>query len=178
MKTPRNNKSMRMVLIGYRGCGKTTVARALATLTGKQLVDTDEVIKQHAGKSIAEIFTDEGEHRFRQYERDVIADLVQQPPDILSVGGGAVLDPQNVANLRAIGTIIWLRATVEVLRKRIMQHDATFADRPALRGENSIEEITALLAERSPLYENAATHIIDTTTLSPAVIAKRILELV
>ncbi len=177
MKAPHEYLSSNIVLIGYRGCGKTTVAKELSALTGKPYVDTDDLIKQNTGKTIAEIFCDEGESQFRQYEKNVITELAQQPPEILSVGGGAILDPKNVTNLRTIGTIIWLQATADELRKRIEQHEATTSDRPALRGDNPFDEIANLLAERSPFYEKAAAHIIESTNLLPATIAKRIVEL-
>ncbi len=178
MKTTPEKISTNIILIGYRGCGKTTVAKELSTILGNPYVDTDEIIKQQVGKTIAEIFSDKGEIQFRQYERSVITDLAQHPPKILSVGGGAILDPQNVTNLRAIGTIFWLQATEEMLRKRMEQHQATATDRPALRGDNPLDEIAELLVKRSPLYEKAATHIIDTTNQSPTEVAKRIIELV
>ncbi|MCH7814825.1 MAG: shikimate kinase, partial [Planctomycetes bacterium] len=105
-----NPKPENLVLIGYRGAGKSAVGRLLAEQTGWTFVDIDAVIESEAGQSIAEIFAAGGEPAFRKHERDVIARVTQQPHQVIAVGGGAILDRRNVDRLRATGRVIWLTA--------------------------------------------------------------------
>ncbi|MCP4250282.1 MAG: shikimate kinase, partial [bacterium] len=99
-----------IVLIGYRGAGKSAVGRLLAEQVAWTFVDTDAVIEIETGRSIADIFAAEGEPAFRKREYDVIARITQQRHQIIAAGGGAILDQRNVDRLRASGLVIWLTA--------------------------------------------------------------------
>lgn len=163
-----------VALIGLRGSGKTAVGRELATLTGREHVDTDDVIVRQAGRSIADIFEAEGEAGFRRREREIIARVVQGPPTVLSVGGGAILDEENVRLLRGAATIVWLTAPVDVLWERIANDTATASARPALTDRSGIEELEHLLSERAPCYRRAADLAVDTTGGRPREVATQI----
>ena len=120
-----------IALIGLRGCGKSVVARELAKLLGGDWVDTDELVGARAGKSTAAIFTDDGEAAFRQLEKAVIVEVAHHPPAVISVGGGAVIDQENVDNLRAAATLVWLTAPAKVLWQRIATDPTTASTRPS-----------------------------------------------
>src|SRR5689334_13911147 len=110
---------MNIVLIGYRGSGKSAVGQALAAHLGWPLIDTDTLIEQRAGTSIREIFAQRGEKAFRDIESQVIADLAPLDTHVISAGGGAVLRPSNVQALRPKGKFVWLTAPPEILCSRI-----------------------------------------------------------
>jgi len=165
-----------IALIGLRGCGKTTVGRELARLLGGECVDTDEVIAERAGRSIAEIFASEGEPGFRKRESEAIREVVRTPPAVISVGGGAVLDPRNVDALRSVACVVWLTAPTEVLWERISQDEATAACRPPLTDQPGIDEVRRLLAERTPFYQRAADLQIETVDRSAPEIAEEIVR--
>jgi 3-dehydroquinate dehydratase/shikimate dehydrogenase len=165
-----------LALIGMRGSGKTTVGRELGRLLGGTHVDTDEVIVQRAGRSIADIFATEGEAGFRRRESDVLREVLQSPPDVVSVGGGAVLDPDHVRLLRVAAEVVWLTASPDVLWQRIYNDPKTRQSRPALTGLAEVEELRQILQERRSLYERAADAVIDTTDRSPAQLAQDILK--
>ncbi|MEX0712312.1 MAG: shikimate kinase, partial [Pirellulales bacterium] len=101
---------MNIVLIGYRGSGKSTVARELAGRLGWPWLDADHQIEERAGKSIAAVFAEEGEERFRDLESSLLAELVERDKTVLAAGGGAVLRPANRALLRSAGKVVWLQA--------------------------------------------------------------------
>ena len=105
-----------LVLVGLMGAGKTTVGMRCAELLGRSFVDTDSVVECATGKTVAEIFFDEGEARFRELERDAVADVCASPePLVIGCGGGAVLDPTTRRRLRAVGLVVWLQASPPVL---------------------------------------------------------------
>jgi shikimate kinase len=158
---------MNIVLIGYRGCGKTTLGRQLAADLGRRFVDTDVRIVERAGKTIAAIFAEAGEAGFRDLESAVIAEVAGGDDQVIAAGGGAVLRPENVRLFRRGGKIVWLRATPEALYQRISADAATAANRPNLTAAGGLEEVRTLLARRSPLYEAAADATLDVTGLSP-----------
>ncbi len=163
-----------VVLIGLRGSGKTVVGRELATLIGGGHVDTDDVIADRAGRSIADVFETEGEAGFRGLEREAVVQAVQSLPAVISVGGGAILDEENVRRLRDVATIVWLKAPVDVLWQRIADDPSTASYRPALTDRTGIEELRHLLSERTPYYQHAADLTVDTTGKEPRAIATQI----
>ena len=163
-------------LIGYRGSGKSTVAPVLAARLGWEWADADAVIEARAGRTIREIFAAEGEPRFRELERLVMADLLNGDQFIVAAGGGAVLAEGNRARMQAAGPVIWLRATVEELAARINADATTAARRPHLTGHGGgTSEIAQLLAVREPLDRACATLTVDTGRLSAAEIVERII---
>ena len=163
-----------IALLGFRGSGKTTVGRELAARYGGACVDTDETITARTGKSIATIFAEEGEGGFRRREHEAITRVVSAAPTVISVGGGAILDDRNVAALKTIASLVWLRAPAEVLWERISADPASADRRPALTGQPGFEEVARILAERQPHYERAADIIVDSSRGSPEEIAAEI----
>lgn len=155
---------MRIVLLGYRGCGKTTVGRLLAGRTGVELIDTDHLISLRARKSIREIFEADGEARFRDLESAVLEDVARWPGSrVLSTGGGIVLRESNRNLLRACGNVrVYFEADARTLFDRIRSDPSTIESRPALTAlGGSIEEIETMLQKRDPLYREVATHVLD-----------------
>ena len=165
-----------IALIGLRGSGKSTVGRELASLLDGDHPDTDELIVQRGGKSIAAIFAEEGEAGFRAHERRAIEEVTSAPPRVLSVGGGAVLDPANVASLEAVATLVWLTAEPEILWQRICSDPSTAESRPALTDRTGVSEMEQLLAERQATYAATAQIVVDTTREAPAELARIIVR--
>lgn len=161
-------------LIGYRGTGKTTVARALAARLGFDSVDADDVIEQQAGKTIAGIFADEGEPAFRDWEARVVGELSRERRMVVALGGGAVLREENRQAICAAGQVVWLVAGVETILKRMVADPVTASRRPDLTKAGGVAEVEALLAKRTPLYRECATLIVDTEGKSAAEVADEI----
>lgn len=160
-------------LIGMMGAGKSTSGRVLAELLAVPFVDSDEVVAEHAGASVAEIFSSEGEEGFRARERSVIAEIAAGPESVVAAGGGAVLDPANSAVMRATGSIVLLEASTETLRSRL-EHST---ERPLLLdGEALGDRISTLVDERSARYREVADDVVDTSDLDPVSVARRIAE--
>jgi shikimate kinase len=166
--------AMNLFLIGYRGCGKTTVAAELSKLLGWPWLDADVELERQAGQTIKQIFADQGETAFRDLESQIAKELAMRERHIIALGGGAVLREQNRQLLIGRGKTIWLKAEPEVLQARI-QADATTAERrPNLTGQGGLSEIRTLLAARTPLYASCADVTIDSQAGSPAEIARQI----
>jgi len=163
-----------IVLIGYRGAGKTTIGRVLAGRLARLFVDTDDVIAERAGKTIAAMFADHGEPAFRDMETEVIAESSARSNIILSAGGGAVLRDENVRSLRACGAVFWLDADAETLWERIQNDPETATSRPALTDASGPEEVKSLLTKREAHYERCAHHRIDVAARTPDQIADEI----
>lgn len=134
-----------LVLVGMMGAGKSSVGRRLAARLGIPFVDADAEIENAAGMTIPEIFDKHGEPYFRAGEARVIARLLDQGPQVLATGGGAVMDGQTRALIAEKGISIWLKADIDILLKRTKRRN----DRPLA------ERIKDLLPEREPLYAQA-----------------------
>jgi shikimate kinase len=167
--------SMNVVLIGYRCTGKTTIGRLLAEKLGWPLVDTDSLIQQQAGKSIKEIVAAGGWPEFRRQECEVIADVAARDRQVISAGGGAVLDERNSRALRASGQVVLLTALPETIWERMKADPKTLAERPNLTDSGGIAEVRKVLADRHAAYQAARHHEVPTDRLSPDEAIARIL---
>ena len=164
---------MNVYLIGYRGTGKTTVARLLAERLGATAVDADEWLEATAGCSIRELFAAGGERLFRDREAETVQALTARDGLVVSWGGGVILRPENRAAL-GNGRTVWLRATPATLWLRIAGDPSTGDRRPNLTATGGLEEIEQVLAARTPLYAEVADWEIDTEQAPPARIAAAI----
>ena len=144
-------------LIGFMGCGKSTMARMLSERLQMSLIEMDETIETEAGMSINQIFETYGEQHFRDLESQFILRIMEKGGAVVSCGGGAILRPKNVENMKKNGKVIYLAATPETIYKRV-RHST---NRPLLNGNMNVEHITTLMNQRIPRYEAAADIIID-----------------
>ncbi len=165
-----------MVLIGYRGSGKTVVGRLLAGELRRPHLDTDLLIEDREGRTIAAIFEQDGEPHFRKVEADALERLAPSPPAVISIGGGAVASEHNRKRLKGLGTVVWLQAAPEELHRRVAADRKSAASRPPLSTTDALTEVRTLLAQRSEWYEELADVGIDTTGRSPAEVAQMILR--
>ena len=157
---------MNIVLIGYRGSGKSTLGKRLASKLGMEFVDTDVLLVERAGKTIREIFAAEGEPGFRRRESAVIAEVAARDNHVIAAGGGAILKPENVAALKRNARVVWLKAPPDVLFQRIQSDAATTATRPNLTAAGGLDEVTQILQARTPLYQAAADVSFEVTCLT------------
>jgi shikimate kinase len=165
-------------LIGYRCTGKTSAGKSLAAGLGWAFTDADRVIADEIGCSIAEFIAASGWAAFREKERRIIDRLSRSDKQVVAAGGGAVTTAANVDRMRAAGRVIWLKASPDTIRRRMRADAATMADRPSLTGQGSLEEVEAVLAQRTPLYQEAAHHCIDTDRLGTAEVVEKITALI
>ncbi len=133
-----------IALVGLMGVGKSSVGRRLANALDLPFRDADVEVEQAAGRSIPEIFAEIGEAGFREGERRVIARLLEEPPHVLATGGGAFMNPQTRALLKAKAITVWLKADLEVLARRISRKD----NRPLLKGKNQRKVLAELAREQ------------------------------
>ena len=169
---------MNIVLIGFRGTGKSTVGRLLAKRLERDFIDSDKHIEDSTGKTIKRIFEDDGEEGFRKIEADVIAKLSEEDNKVISAGGGAVLREENVRNLKDNGYLVLLEATTEIIHSRIVQDEKTAQQRPSLTDKKPLDEIKHLIAEREPAYKSAADFTINTSYVSCEDIVNEIITIV
>lgn len=162
---------MNVVLIGYRGAGKSAVARLVAEATGRELFNMDAAIADVAGCAITEFVEQKGWNAFRDLESEVAREAGARDHTVIDTGGGAVLRPRNVTALKANGRMVWLQAGADVIARRIQ--NAT--DRPSLTGNKTfLDEIAEVLAARAPLYAAAADLVISTEERTVADVAQEI----
>ena len=160
-----------IVLVGMMGAGKTTVGELLATKLNRELKDIDCVIEQEQKKSIIEIFTDDGEEVFRKLESETIEKFSNMSDLIISTGGGALEKANNLSNLQKNGIIIYLKADIEELFKRVKNE----TQRPLLKEQDPLEVIKKLIKKREKFYLMADITII-TDNKSPEKITEEIIK--
>ena len=161
---------MMITLTGFMGSGKTTVGKVLADFLGCPFMDLDDLVVKKAGKSIPDIFAQDGEPAFRQLEARLLRQTVEKYAEntaVLALGGGAVTTPASAALLHEKTVCIYLRATLDTLLERLAGETA---GRPL-----ADEAMAARLAEREPLYEETAHVIVDTDGLAPDEVADEII---
>lgn len=154
-------------LIGYRGVGKTTVARLLAERLGWTWYDADVELEREAGQTIKEIFATQGEGAFRDLEARIVARLAAGDRAVLALGGGAVLRETTRELIQQAGTVIWLRASVDSLWSRIQADGSTADRRPNLTVAGGPNEVQELLARREPVYRECSDFSVITDDKSP-----------
>ncbi len=169
---------MNIIFMGYRGSGKTLIGKKIASQTWKEFVDTDaEVVARFNGRCIAAIWETDGEPAFRAAEAQVAAECLARDNHVIALGGGTVMQPGVAELIKAAPDAkrIYLNCKPAVLAQRIAADAASTASRPSLTGNSaagSVEEITAVLAERDPVYRELADVIFDVSYVDlPAAVA-------
>jgi shikimate kinase len=170
---------MLLFLVGYAGCGKSSLGKRLARRLGKRYVDTDKLVERSEGAMVADIFYYQGEEYFRAAERALIEELGTADGDmVISTGGGAPAWEDNMERMNTLGDTVYLRRTAVQIASRLSPHGRQ--KRPKLRGLNDEELVafmTANMAEREPFYSKAK-HCIDCAQMSDAEIIEHILQIV
>lgn len=148
-----------LVLIGYRGSGKSTVGKDLARNLGLDFLDTDNVIQEKTGRTIREIFATSGEPAFRDLESEALEQLLSQEdlaPSVIATGGGIVMREENRECLKKLGLVIWLEVSPITALQRISQDTFTTEQRPSLSDDSLSDEVHRMIAQRTPIYEALA----------------------
>ncbi len=145
------------ILLGMMGAGKSAVGRALSVASGREFRDTDTLLQNKLGRPISQIFRVYGEAMFREHETSLLAEL-EPGPYILSTGGGIVIRPENFEHLRRIGVTLYLSTPPEILIQRL---ELSKKKRPLLDADNWQDRVRSLLAERTPIYEQADITMTD-----------------
>ncbi len=173
----------RVLLVGMMGAGKTTVGKLLARRLGWRYVDSDEEVEAATGRTVKELFEAGGEKAFRPLESEALAAALDDDrPAVVSVAGGAVLDPANRQLLRRAGTVVWLRARPETLLERVRADTSAaqalpgVADHRPLLDRDPAGTIVRLERERRPIYEEVADVAVDVDEIGPEAVAEQVLE--
>ena len=157
-----------VVLVGVPGAGKTTVGRLLAELMQTTFVDSDQVIEERTGKTVADIFTQDGEPAFRTLEHEVIVDLISSGQGVIALGGGALADLATRKHVSE-ATAVWLVAGLAQAVERVGMN----RNRPLLLG-NVRGQLAELMTAREPIYREVANVTVDTSKLTPTEVATAI----
>jgi shikimate kinase len=165
---------MNIVLIGYRGTGKSVVGELLALKLNRETISMDAEIVRKAGMSIPDFVEQNGWPNFRDLETEVARELAERDNIIVDCGGGIIERQENISALQANGVIFWLQASVDVIVSRI----ADGTERPALiEGKSFTEEVAEVLDRRTTLYSEAAQHIVNTDNMAPEQVTDSILAI-
>lgn len=157
------DKNRNIILIGYMGSGKSTVGRKAAKALEYQFLDTDALIEQEDGRTIAKLFEEKGEDYFRKKETETIRRLLTEKKGrIIATGGGLPMKEENAGLLKQLGTVVYLKAETDTLLNRLSGDTA----RPLLQEGDLREKIETMLAVRGPVYERCADVVLQTDTMS------------
>ena len=174
MKTrPPDTSTRNLFLIGFMGCGKSTIAAALSTSLNRPVLEMDEEIERREGMSIPEIFSVHGEPYFRQAETALLKETSSKGGFLVSCGGGAAMRSENVQEMKKNGIILLLTALPETILSRVADDE----NRPLLKGHKNISDISDLIQKRRPAYEAAADYTVITDNRSAAQICGDIFKI-
>jgi shikimate kinase len=162
-----------IALIGFMGTGKTAVGEALAEKLGRSFVELDYLIEQKVGKSIPDIFQQDGETAFRELEIEVTEEVSKDKNLVIACGGGIVLNKINIERLRKSARMVYLTASPRVILKRVANEEG---QRPLLEVDNPTLAIREMLSFRKPFYERATDIKINTSKLSIEAVAEQIIS--
>ena len=162
-----------IALIGFMGTGKTAVGRRLAEKLDMKFIEQDALIEQRAGKTIPEVFRQDGEIAFRELEIEVTKQTAQEEHSVIACGGGLVLNKINIDRLKESSRIVYLTASPGAILKRVSNEKE---QRPLLEVDNPILTIQELLRYRNPFYQRAADITINTSRLDINTVAEQIIE--
>jgi len=162
-----------IALIGFMGTGKTAVGEVLAEKLGRSFVELDLLVEQKAGKSIPDIFQQDGETAFRELEIEVINEVSKDKNLVIACGGGIVLNKINIERLRKSARMVYLTASPGVILKRVANEEG---QRPLLEVDNPTLAIREMLRFRKPFYERAADIKIDTSELDINAVSEQIIS--
>ena len=162
-----------LLLVGFMGAGKSTVARIVAERLGMPCIDLDRMVEDSDGRDIARIFAEDGELAFRQRETAALASLTGRPDSVVACGGGVVTRDENRALLKSLGFVVYLRVTAEEMLARVGEDP----HRPLLAGGGGVLAATMLLDARESLYSAVADAVVDTVDCSPETVADEIVGL-
>ncbi|GIU83617.1 MAG: hypothetical protein KatS3mg008_0392 [Acidimicrobiales bacterium] len=167
------SRADRVVLVGMPGVGKTTVARILARRLGARMYDTDRMVEEHCGTSVAQLIDTCGEERFRGLEEEMVSSALRaEAPCVISLGGGAVTSARTRESLSTGVTVVWLRARPDTICRRVGDDGV---ERPLLRGDLR-RRVEDLDATRRPLYESVADLVVDVDDLDAEQAADQIVR--
>ena len=161
-----------IVLIGFMGAGKSTIAGMMHEAFSMEVIEMDQVIADQQGMSIPEIFEKYGEEYFRDLETNLLIDMQDRQNVIISCGGGVALRERNVKEMKRNGKVVFLTASPETILERVRDDD----DRPLLNGHKNVEYISRMMETRRPKYEAAADFIISTDGKSSYDICREIVS--
>ncbi len=153
------------------GTGKTSTGQELARQLKRNFLDLDELIEQQEAKAIADIFKEKGEAYFRALEKKLLTEISRKDQQVVSCGGGIVIDPENILLMKETGVMVCLFATPEIILERTRK----FSHRPLLNVPDPLERISVLLAQRRKFYEQADI-IVDNSAISVVQTAVQILK--
>jgi len=162
-------KKRNIVICGFMASGKSSVGKMLAEFLGYQFVDMDAAIEAEEGVTITRIFAERGEPVFRELESRMVERMMNRTGFVISTGGGTVVNPRNMANLKSCGVVVALTADIPTILRRAGSGD----DRPLLQTEDREQRVRALLLERAPYYAQADITI-DTSSLTIEEVARQI----
>lgn len=153
---------MIITLIGYRGTGKSSIAKPLARRLGWTAVDADAELEARTGRTIREIFDTDGEGEFRRLERETLVELLGRDQLVIAAGGGAILNAETRSDFQAAGPVVWLTALADTIEQRLYGDSTTSQRRPNLTSTGGRMEIEKLLTEREPWYRECASLVVPT----------------
>lgn len=161
-----------IILVGYMGCGKTTVGKNLARICNFTFLDTDELIEEQQGRSISEIFATDGEAAFRDMETEVLKSMIEQQKErlVISTGGGMAVREENRGLLKQLGVVFYLKAKPETVYERVKGD----TKRPLLQCDDPLSRIREMQEQREPAYKDAAHHVIEVDEYRQQEIAEKI----